>query len=128
MAECGKDSKVKDKDLRDMKKIRKAVCFVLMFMEKLRKDRVDAYSAQSAFYIIMGFIPFVMLVLTLLQYTPLTPEDMMTVLTEALPDHLQGLVTDAVNSVFDTSTALLSGTAIARSGPAGELFWPLRKA
>lgn len=127
MAECGKDSKVKDKDLRDMKKIRKAVCFVLMFMEKLKKDRVDAYSAQSAFYIIMGFIPFVMLVLTLLQYTPLTPEDMMNVLTEALPDHLQGLVTDAVNSVFDTSTALLSGTAIAAVWACGRAVLAITK-
>lgn len=46
-----------------MKKIR----LVQMFMRKMKRDRVDAYSAQSAFYIIMGFIPFVMLLLTLLQ-------------------------------------------------------------
>lgn len=92
--------------------IKRAVCFVIGFSKKISRDRVDVYSAQSAFYIMMGFIPFVMLLLTLLNYTPLTPEDMMAVLTNALPDSLQGLVTDAVNSVFDSSTALLSGTAV----------------
>lgn len=110
-----------------MKNVVKAVRFVMKFMDKLKKDRVDAYSAQSAFYIIMGFIPFIMLVLTLLQYTPLTPEDMMAVLMNALPESLQGLVTDAVNSVFDTSTALLSGTAIAAVWACGRAVLAITK-
>lgn len=110
-----------------MRNIVKAVRFVIMFMDKLKRDRVDVYSAQSAFYIIMGFIPFIMLLLTLLQYTPLTPEDMMAVLMNALPESLQGLVTDAVNSVFDTSTALLSGTAIAAVWACGRAVLAITK-
>lgn len=110
-----------------MKNVARAVRFVMRFMDKMQRDRVDAYSAQSAFYIIMGFIPFVMLLLTLLQYTPLTPEDMMAVLTNALPESLQGMVTDAVNSVFDTSTALLSGTAIAAVWACGRAVLAITK-
>ena len=100
---------------------------MLMFMNKLKKDRVDAYSAQSAFYIIMGFIPFIMLLLTLLQYTPLTPEDMMAMLMNAMPESLQGLIADAVNSVFDSSTALLSGTAIAAVWACGKAVLAVTK-
>ena len=99
-----------------MKKIR----LVQMFMRKMKRDRVDAYSAQSAFYIIMGFIPFVMLLLTLLQYTPLTPDDMMGMLMNALPDSLKEMVADVVNSLFTSSTALLSGTAIAAVWASGK--------
>ena len=99
-----------------MKKIR----LVQMFMRKMKRDRVDAYSAQSAFYIIMGFIPFVMLLLTLLQYTPLTPDDMMGMLMNALPDSLKEMVADVVNSLFTSSTELLSGTAIAAVWASGK--------
>ena len=110
-----------------MKNVIKAVRFVLMFMDKIRRDRVDAYSAQSAFYIIMGFIPFIMLLLTLLQYTPLTPEDMMRMLMLAMPESLQGMLADAVNSVFDSSTALLSGTAIAAVWACGKAVLAVTK-
>ena len=36
------------------------------FMRKLKRDRVDAFAAQSALFIIMGFFPFFMLLLTLI--------------------------------------------------------------
>ena len=63
-----------------MRYVIQLVCWLLRFMDKSSEDRVDAYSAQSAFFIIMGFIPFVMLLLILLQYTPMTKEDVMTLL------------------------------------------------
>lgn len=96
-----------------MKGIRKKIRFLLLFQGKMKRDRVDAYSAQSAFYIIMGFIPFLMLLLTLLRYTPLTPDDMILMLMDALPESLREMVSGVVESVFDTSTAILSGTVIA---------------
>ena len=42
---------------------------VMRFMKKMKKDRVSAAAAESAFFVIMGFVPFFMLFLTLLQYT-----------------------------------------------------------
>lgn len=44
------------------------------FMRKLRKDTVSAFAAQAAFFVILSFLPFLMIVLTLLKYLPLTPE------------------------------------------------------
>ena len=49
-----------------MRYVIQLVRWLLRFMDKSSEDRVDAYSAQSAFFIIMGFIPFVMLLLILL--------------------------------------------------------------
>lgn len=96
-----------------MKNLWDLIHFVQEFMKKMKRHRVDAYAAQSAFYVIMGFIPFIMLLLTLLQYTPLTAEDMIEMMMSALPENLRGMVSGIVDSVFSSSTALLSGTAIA---------------
>lgn len=87
--------------------------WITAFLNKMKKDRVDAYSAQSAFYIIMGFIPFVMLMLTMLQYTALTQEDLMNLLMSILPQSFMELVNTVVSSLYTKSTGLISGTVIA---------------
>lgn len=60
--------------------MKKAVVIVKKFLDSNKEARVDAYAAQAAFYIIMGAIPFLMLLLILLQYTPMTKEDLLNVL------------------------------------------------
>lgn len=60
----------------------------------------------------MGFIPFVMLLLILLQYTPMTKEDVMTLLKVIFPEGFHAYLETLVGSVYTKSTALLSGTVI----------------
>ena len=90
-------------------------CYKLFrrFMRKLKRDRVDAFAAQSALFIIMGFFPFFMLLLTLIQYTPLTSDMVMDLLVELLPSSFYDLIAGIVAELFNSSTAILSGTVIA---------------
>lgn len=87
--------------------------WIRKFSDKIARDRMDAYSAQAAFFVIMGFIPFVMLLLTMLQYTPMTEQDMMSLLNEIFPQSFHSIVQGAVSSVYTKSSALISGTVIA---------------
>lgn len=89
------------------------------FMRKLKRDRVDAFAAQSALFIIMGFFPFFMLLLTLIQYTPITAEMVMNLMLEMLPPSFYDLIAGIVEELFTGSTALLSGTVIAALWAAG---------
>ncbi|MDY3920345.1 MAG: YihY/virulence factor BrkB family protein [Candidatus Limivivens sp.] len=73
---------------------------------------MDAYAAQSAFYIIMGIIPFLMLFLILLQYTPLTKADLMDALQNIFPEAFWDYLRELVNGIYIKNTAILSGTAI----------------
>ncbi len=45
---------------------------VMSFMGKCKRDKINAYSAQSAFFIILSLIPFLMVFSSLLQYTSVT--------------------------------------------------------
>lgn len=87
--------------------------FIRVFQRKMKNDRVDVYSAQSAFYVIMSFIPFIMMLLTLLQYTPLTEDDLLNLLMNILPAEVMDIVKNQVEVLFIRSGALISGTAIA---------------
>ncbi len=89
------------------------------FLKKMKKDRVDAFAAQSALFIIMGFFPFFMLLLTLIQYTPLTSDMVMDLLMEILPVSFYDVIAGFVAELFNSSTAILSGTVIAALWAAG---------
>lgn len=96
-----------------MKFIKGFLAWIFTFLNKMKRDRVDAYSAQSAFYILMSFIPFVMLMLTMLQYTSLTQNDLMNLLMNILPQSFMELVNTVVSSLYTKSSGLISGTVIA---------------
>lgn len=96
-----------------MRRLNGLTRLVRNFFAEMKKDRVDVYSAQSAFYVIMSFIPFVMMLLTLLQYTPLKQEDLLGLLMSVMPDGVSTMVEDVVGSLYNNSTALVSGTALA---------------
>lgn len=70
------------------------------FMKRLNEDHVGAYAAQSAYFILLSFIPFVLLVVTLVKYTPLTRDDVYSVLINMLPTEFQSYVGGIVNEIF----------------------------
>lgn len=96
-----------------MEELQEIIKFGSRFARKMKRDRVDAYAAQSAFFIIMGFFPFFMLLLTLIQYTHITPEAVMNMLLGVLPNSFYMIIESTVKELFNSSIAILSGTAIA---------------
>ena len=62
-----------EKNQKERKNSR-AVKIIKEFSERIMGDHVGAYAAQSAFFILLSFIPFMMLLLNIIQYTPLTEE------------------------------------------------------
>lgn len=83
------------------------------FSNRIRKARVDAYAAQSAFYFIMGFLPFVMLLLTLVQYTAVTKDDVMSLLLQVFPASFQEFLLNIVSEIYVKSTTVISVSAVA---------------
>ena len=96
-----------------MTTIQSIIEIVMCFKGKMKRDRVSAAAAESAFFVIMGFVPFFMLLLTLIQYTELSPEMVMSLLMEVLPASFYDIIADIVKDLFTQSTALMSWTMIA---------------
>ena len=90
------------------------------FMKRLNEDHVGAYAAQSAYFILLSFIPFVLLVVTLVKYTPLTRDDVYSVLINMLPTEFQNYVGGIVNEIFYQSVAYMPITIITTLWSAGK--------
>lgn len=83
------------------------------FSRKTRDDFISAFSAQAAFFIIISFFPFIMLLLTLLQYLPMTESNLVSMVSQYLPSSINGLIVDIIGELYSkASTTFLSVTAI----------------
>ena len=103
-----------------MRWVKRAVLLIKKFMYKMNRDRIKAYSAGAAFFIIMSFFPFLMLLLALVQYTPLTQEQIVMTLEEITPLGLTEELKQIVEGVYSQASALLPWTAIVAVWSAGK--------
>ena len=89
---------------------------------KIKKDNVSAFSAQAALFIIISFFPFIMLLLSILQYTPLTRSTLMTVFSHVFPTGINSMIISIIDEIYNTalSKALISVTAITTLWSAGK--------
>lgn len=93
---------------------------IYKFVRKMGRDRIRAHSAEAAFFTIMSAFPVLMLLLTLVQFTPLTQEQVMFTLEEITPFQVTELLEPVVSSIFNQSSALVPWTALAALWSAGK--------
>ena len=75
---------------------------------------VNVYAANASFFILLSVFPATMLLIGLLQYTPLRPDDLQQVLSQVLPEALQPLLDYMIRELYsEGSAATISLTAIA---------------
>ncbi len=90
------------------------------FYGKCKEDRIDVYAAQASFFILLSVMPAIMLMLTLIQYLPVTADQVLEMMTELFPEDVSNYIKIIVDEIFVPSTALLSGSAIAAIWAAGK--------
>lgn len=102
------------------------VHIIRAFLNKLKKDCVSAYAAQAAFFIILSVFPFCMFLLTLVQYLPLTEQDLMQAISASMPDAFAPYLLNIISEIYSSSSAtLLSITAITAIWSASKAFYSL---
>lgn len=81
---------------------------------KYVKDEVPVYAAQASFFIVLAFFPFIMLLLTLIQFIPaINKSDLISILVAVMPDMLDSLIIGIVDDLYIKSPGtILSVTAI----------------
>lgn len=83
--------------------------------QKYGKDEITVYAAQASFFIILASFPFIMLLLTLIQFIPtIGKSDLLSILVAIMPDMLDSLVIGIVDDLYVKSPGtILSITGIA---------------
>ena len=67
-------------------KLKQKYKIVETLFDNMGKDHVSEYSAQCAYYTILSFIPFIILLITLIQYTGMEPKTLFDVISKIIPE------------------------------------------
>ena len=82
---------------------------IRFFLQKLKKDNIGAYAAQAALFIIMSAIPFLLVFLSLLRFTPVSESTVLSVIQMVLPGQIKitPMLINVVNEVYTNSAKML---------------------
>ena len=82
---------------------------IRFFLAKLKKDNIGAYAAQAALFIIMSAIPFLLVFLSLLRFTPVSESTVLSVIQMVLPGQIKitPMLINIVDEVYTNSAKVL---------------------
>jgi membrane protein len=85
---------------------------IKLLVEKCKRDNINAFAAQTAFFIILSAIPFLMFFSSLLRYTPVTKGVLMAIVNRAMPDYIAPFCVSIINEVYNKSFGIISVAAV----------------
>lgn len=71
--------------------------------KKISNDHVNAYASQASFFIILSFFPFLMMLLTIIQYTPINKDFLISWTTRVTPDVIDPLMEAISLELFENT-------------------------
>lgn len=89
------------------------VAGIRIFINKCKNDNISAYAAQSAFFMILSIIPFLLLFISLIQYTPVTEGMILIMVEKAVPAYVAPFLVSVIHEMYNKSVGLISIAAIA---------------
>lgn len=102
---------------------------IRLFSRKIDDDHIQAYSAQAAFFIIISFFPFIMLLFSIVKFFPLTESSMLLLFSQVFPSGVNSMVVPIITQIYDTTASgtVISLTAITTLWSAGKGFLAIMK-
>lgn len=88
--------------------IRKLYLIGMDFSEHMKKQNISAYAASIAFFFFLSLVPMLIMICTIIPYTPLTEENLVTAVTDLTPDRIDPLAESLIADVYDKSAGILS--------------------
>ena len=67
---------------------------------KIKHDKINAFAAEAALFIVMSFIPCLILLMLLVKYTPLSEEMVISMVSSAFPPAFVPAIADNVHTVY----------------------------
>lgn len=95
--------------------------------KSMDKDHISEYTSQCSYYTILSFIPFVILIITLIQYTGLDKDVMFNAFSKIIPDNMNGIVIKIIDEVYTKSIGTISISIIFTLLSAGKGLYALTK-
>ncbi len=97
-------------------------CWVIWrdFSVKMRKMNIAAHAASTAFFFFLSLVPMLIVMCTILPYTPITESDLSLLIRQIVPSAAESLATALVAYVYRKSAGTLSLALVVTIWSAGK--------
>lgn len=93
--------------------VRRLVALLNDFSRKMKKQGITTFAASTAFFFFLSIVPMLIVICTIIPYTPLTEEDLVEAVTDVTPDQVDALAENLISDIYDKSAGVLSVALIA---------------
>ena len=90
------------------------------FTRNMKKENLSAFASSAAFFIFLSLVPILIVICTIIPYTPITEENLLSLILEITPGKLDGIVLDVVDDVYQRSAGVLSVAVLVTLWSAGK--------
>ena len=94
--------------------------------KQMSKQNISAFAASSAFFVFLSLIPMLIMICTIIPFTPLTEENLLTAFTEYTPNVFNPLIRGVISQVYEKSAGILSLAESAHPQVSTPYRWTLR--
>lgn len=96
--------------------------------KKISEDKITAYAAQTCYYLLLSFMPFIIALINIIHYFPVTSSDLLDLLENIIPQEFNPMLINIFTDIESSSSvALLSLTAIGLLWSAGKGFMTIKR-
>ena len=93
----------------------------------MERSHVGAYAAQSAYFIMLSFLPLMIMLLSMIQYTHIGKADIYELIQEIVPVGFQSWILGIVDEMYSHTMAAVSLSAIVTAWSPGKSFMALNR-
>lgn len=99
--------------------IKRIILKIQTILERFQEHRLNAAAAHAAFFIILSFIPCIILLFSLLQFTSIEKIDILIMVQNMVPNNMLTFVTGIVGEAYQKTATTISISALAAVWSAG---------
>lgn len=93
--------------------LRKSYLIWKNFSAQMKKRNISAYAASIAFFFFLSIVPMLIVICSIIPYTPLTEENLVEAVTDVVPEQVDPLAESLISDVYDKSAGIMSVAIIA---------------
>lgn len=100
---------------------------VWQFSQKLKKINLNTHASSAAFYIFLSLVPMLVVICTIIPYTPISQESLLGFVLEVFPAKVENIVVDIIDDVYERSAGVLSAAILVTLWSAGKGIMAVRR-
>ena len=77
------------------------------FGKQLQRDNISAYASSAAFFFFLSLVPLLLIVCSIITYTPLTENDLINVIKKIIPTAMDDSVISFVEQMYHRASTVL---------------------